>query len=236
MNFRVVWDQPEPCPYLPGQTARQPLRLPYRALQHAEFDAQLDSGDRRSGPLLYTTQCPSCSACEPLRVPVARFEASESQRRVIRRNVDVVQVEMGPLAVDQERLTIFNRHKFERGLSTTGEPMTATAYRQWFIDTCADTREIRYRVGGRLVAVSIIDFGATSASSVYHYFDPDHAQRSLGVYSVLVEIELCRELGLEWYYLGYYVRDCSHLAYKATYWPHERRIGGVWTSFDRPAR
>jgi arginyl-tRNA--protein-N-Asp/Glu arginylyltransferase len=39
-------------------------------------------------------------------------------------------------------------------------------------------------------------------------------------------------MGLEWYYLGFYVRDCSHLAYKAGYLPHERRIGGVWVPSD----
>jgi arginyl-tRNA--protein-N-Asp/Glu arginylyltransferase len=235
MKFRVVWDQPEPCPYLPGQTARLPLCVPSRKLSPAELDARLEAGDRRTGRMLYGTFCPSCTACEPLRVPVAQFAPSDSQRRVVRRNSSVVSVEMGPVTVDEERLRIFNRHKLERDLSTTGEPMTAMAYHQWFSDTCCDTREVRYRIDEKLVAVSILDVGATAASSVYHYFDPDHAHRSLGVYSVLAEIELCRQIGLSWYYLGYYVRDCSHLAYKASYWPHERRVGGVWTRFERRA-
>lgn len=45
---------------------------------------------------------------------------------------------------------------------------------------------------------------------------------------MLREIALCRERGLDWYYLGYWVRDCRHLRYKSQYLPHERLIGGAW--------
>ena len=29
------------------------------------------------------------------------------------------------------------------------------------------------------------------------------------------------------------MRDCGSLAYKASYWPHQRRVGGEWTEFER---
>ena len=94
---------------------------------------------------------------------------------------------------------------------------------------------IRRQLGDRLIAVSVLDFGARSVSSVYHYFDPDEGHRSLGVYSVVKEIELCASLGLDWYYLGLYVADCDHLNYKADYWPHQRRSKGQWHEFARPS-
>ena len=231
MQFRVVWDQLEECPYLPGQVARLPLRMPIGLVQAESFDRVLEEGERRSGRMLYRTQCPACTACEPLRVPVARFRATPSQRRVWRRNEGVVAVEVGKPELSWERLRLYNRHKLERGLATRDEPLGAQGYRNWLVDTCTDTREVRYRVDGKLVAVSIVDFGRRSASSVYHYFDPDEARRSLGVYSVLKELALCAEAGLEWYYLGFYVEDCRHLAYKAAYWPHQRLVAGAWQEF-----
>ena len=91
-----------------------------------------------------------------------------------------------------------------------------------------DTVEVRYELDGLLIAVSILDLGRRSASSVYHYFDPDHGRRSLGVFSVLAELELCAGLGIEWYYLGLWVEDCKALCYKAAYRPHQRLSGGVW--------
>ncbi len=233
MVFRVVWDQLETCPYREGATARLPLRLPARVLTPAEFDAALEAGDRRTGRMLYRTRCPACVACEPLRVPVARFRPTTSQRRSLRKNEDV-RLEVGPPELSDARVALFNRHKLERGLSRTEEPLSAIHYRAWLVDTCVDTRELRYFVGDRLVAVSILDVGRASASSVYHYFDPDEGRRSLGVYSVLREIEWCASVGIEWYYLGFYVSDCAHLAYKAAYFPHQRRVDGAWVEVEGP--
>lgn len=231
MHYRVVWDQLEGCPYLPAQVARLPLRLPLASLTPEAFDRMLDAGERRSGRMMYRTQCPACTACQPLRIPVSRFAPTQSQRRVWRRNEGEVRVEVGVPQVSWDRLHLYNRHKQERGLSHSDEPLTAQGYRNWLIDTCTDTREVRYFVGPRLVAVSILDFGRRSASSVYHYFDPDESRRSLGVYSVLKELELCRRSDIEWYYLGFFVEGCGHLSYKAGYYPHQKRLGGQWQDF-----
>lgn len=181
--------------------------------------------------MVYRTRCPMCTACEPLRVSVPRFEPTSSQRRALRKNSDLCLAISRPQVTDQH-VALFNRHKMERGLSRTEEPMTAANYRAWLVDTCVDTWEFRYLAGDELVAVSILDIGRTSASSVYHYFSPDHARRSLGVYSVVREIAWCADQGLEWYYLGLYVSDCVHLAYKADYHPHQRRVRGVWVDGD----
>lgn len=233
MHFRVVWDQIEACPYLPDRMARLPLRLPTRALSPEEFDAALARGERRSGRMLYRTQCPDCEACESLRVPVDRLLPTASQRRALRKNDDL-QVELGPPELSSDRLALYNRHKHERGLARSDEPMSPQGYQLWLVDSCTRSLEVRYLAGGRLVAVSILDLGATAASSVYHYFDPDESRRSVGVYSVLREVELCRTMGLRWYYLGYYVESCRHLAYKASWWPHQRRVGGRWLEYAAP--
>ncbi len=232
-DFPVVWDVPEACPYLPGQTARMPLRAPPRRLTPEEVDEQLAAGDRRAGRLLYKPACPRCTACEPLRVPVAGFVPSKSQRRVWARNVDEITVSVVPPVIDDVRLGLFNRHNLERGLSRSGERMTATAYEQWFIDSICETVEVDYLDGPRLVAVSILDLGRTSASAVYHYFDPDASRRSLGVFSALSEMAWLRQQGKRWYYFGLYVPACPRLAYKAEYCPHERLVDGAWRAGTR---
>lgn len=235
MQFRVVWDQMEQCPYLHEQVARLPLRMPMDTVPPETFDRMLEDGERRSGRMVYRTQCPACHACEPLRVPVARFAPTTSQRRAVRKNEGTVRMEVGRPYLSVDRLHLYNRHKRERGLAQGDEPLTAIGYRTWLMDSFTDTREVRYFVGKKLCAISILDFGRTSVSSVYHYFDPDEGARSLGVYSVVKEIDLCRTLGIEWYYLGFYVQACDRLSYKATYWPHQRRIAGEWTEFQRDA-
>lgn len=225
--MRVIWDQPEPCPYLPDRMARMPLRMPGRHLMPAEFDRLLEEGDRRSGRFLYRATCRTCHECRPIRIRVAEFAPNTSQRRSLKKNPDVA-VTVGEPQCTEAHLDLYNRHKLSRGLSRSGEPLSEDSYRRWLVDSCADTVEVQYRVDGRLLAVSVLDVGARAVSSVYHYFDPEESRRSLGVYSVLWELAWCKISGFDWYYLGYYVQDCSHLNYKGNYRPHEVKIDGVW--------
>lgn len=224
---QVVHDELEPCPYLDGEVARLPLRWQFDDPTPREFDRSLEAGDRRVGRMLYRTRCPSCHACEPLRVPVQEFEPSKSQRRVFRRNADL-RVEVGAAYFTHEKLDLYNRHKFERDLARREAPMTRRGYEGWFLRSCTRTREMRYLLGDRLVAVGIVDLGAQDSSSVYFFFDPTESRRSLGTYSALVEIDWMRRRGGRYHYLGLWVEECRHLAYKAQYHPHERKVDGVW--------
>ena len=232
MKTLLVHDAPEPCPYLPGQTARMPLHLPVKPIDPQAFDKLLELGTRRSGPLLYRTECESCQACEPIRVDVNCFAPSRTQRRALKRNEGEIEVRLVRPMLTARHLELYNRHKLERNLSRSGELTDAQGYRAHLLQTCADTREVQYWLGEELVAVSILDFGEESVSGVYHYFDPDHEDRSLGVYSKLQEIALTRREGRRWFYLGLYVEGCGSLSYKAMYRPHQRRIHGVWTDFS----
>ena len=227
----IVYDSLEPCPYLDDQVSRLPLRYQRRRPSASEFDDSLGQGDRRVGMMLYRTNCPTCRACEPIRVPVMTFKPSKSQRRLLNKNKGL-QVKLGPAIFTQERLELFNRHKFERGLNKNERPMKRSGYENWLLHSCANTREFRYYFEEKLIGVSILDFGERDVSSVYFYFDPDFAHLSLGTYSALFEIMWMRSRALRHYYLGLYVADCSHLSYKARFYPHQRLINGEWVELS----
>jgi arginyl-tRNA--protein-N-Asp/Glu arginylyltransferase len=224
----LIWDEPDDCPYLPGRTSRLPLRLPTRMLSPAEFDVCLERGDRRSGQFLYSPACPDCAACEPIRLDVATFRPSRTQQRVWRRNERLFHSTIGAPILDDERVALFNRHKDERGLSDDQPALDASGYHAFLVDSCCETREMAYYLENELVMVAIVDVGATSLSAVYTYFAPALARYSLGVYSVLKQVEFCRATDRRHLYLGYFVAGSAHMIYKATYQPHERRIGGEW--------
>lgn len=231
----VIYDGTSPCPYLPGQTARMPLRLPLAPLSPERLDAVLASGDRRSGAVLYKTQCPSCRACEPLRIEVDRFEPNRTQRKTLRRGDAALVTRIGPPSVDDERVRLYNLHKQSRGLDRFGVETEADGYQEFLVNSCCDTLEFRYYLDERLVALAVADRGRTSLSAVYCYFDPTHSDLGLGTYSILKQVEACREWGLTHLYLGLYVEQATHLAYKANFLPHERLIDGRWVPFGRPS-
>jgi len=230
----LVSDQLTPCPYLPGQTARMPLRLPIRPLRRAEWAERLTQGDRRHGAVLYRTMCPECSACEPIRVDVARFVFSRNQRRVLRRVAREIEVEIGVPTVDKVRLDLYEKHLSGRALQTERHSaITPARFRSFLVESSCDAMEIRYLREGCVVGVAITDRTDRSLSAHYTFYDPDLSSLGLGTFSILTQIELCQRWELDHLYLGLYIADCKAMSYKARFLPHERLIDGVWRSFSK---
>lgn len=229
----LVWNEPSRCPYLPGETAHLPLRLPMRKLRAAEFGARLAAGDRRQGLLLYRPKCPQCTACQAIRLDVHAFAPDKTQRRILRRGDAALRTLIGRPSVTAEKVALYNRHKLERGLLSSDGLIDAEGYEQFLVETCTDTIELRYTLNGMLVGVAVTDRAADALSAVYCLYDPSFARFSLGTYSVLKQLELCRTWGLRYLYLGLYVAGSAAMAYKACFLPHERLVDGEWRAFAR---
>ncbi|MCU0690288.1 MAG: arginyltransferase [Polyangiaceae bacterium] len=220
------------CPYLPGRTARMPMRLPIRQLQLDEFDERLQRGDRRHGVILYAPTCPSCCACEPIRIPVHQFQPHKTHRRIQRRNGQLFHVELGEPTVTRERVDLYEKHLAGRNLRSPAHAvMTPARYRGFIADSCCETFEIRMFHEHRLVLLAVTDRGARSLSAHYTFFDPDLAHLSMGTYAILTQVRLAREWGLDYLYLGLFIQSCNKMVYKAGFRPHERRIAGSWRTF-----
>jgi len=225
----LVWDQTEPCPYLPGRLARMPMRLPLRPLTPTETDEHLALGDRRHGRLLYRPTCATCRACEAVRLDVQRFRPGRTQRRALRRGDAVLDLELGEPELTDERLALYEKHKQGRGLlGPSVRPLDADGYYAFLVDRCVHAFEIRYRLEGRLVGVAVTDRGASALSAVYCYFDPELPRLSIGTYSILKQVDLCRRWELDHLYLGLYIADNRHMSYKSGFVPHERLVDGRW--------
>lgn len=229
----IVYDRLCRCPYLADRVARMPLRLPARKLRRSELDQRLEVGDRRQGLVLYRTQCPSCQACVPIRIPVQRFELSRGQRRILARGDRLLTVTVGPPSLDDRRVELYDIHKRGRGLSDGQPAIDAEGYEDFLVNTCCDTIEIRYSLAGTLVGVAVTDRAKNSLSAVYCYYDPSQGKLSLGTYSILKQIDLCRRLGLRWLYLGLYIAESPVMAYKARFRPHEQLIQGRWIPIEK---
>jgi arginine-tRNA-protein transferase len=229
----LVDDREQPCPYFPDRIARLPLRMPIETLAPEEFDRQLAAGARRWGRFLYRPQCPTCVACEPLRIDVGRFRPDRSQRRTWRRGAAELTTEVGSPLVDGERLALFETHKARRGLGARGDAITAEGYRAFLVDRCTESIELTHYHAGRLAGVAVADRGWDALSAVYCFYDPGLPWLGIGTYSILSQLDYCRRAGLRWLYLGYFIAGHPHMAYKARFLPHERLIEGAWMEFER---
>lgn len=232
MNEVIAFNSPHPCSYLPERTALLPLRFQRVQVTAEELDACLAAGDRRTGRFLYRTSCPECHACEPIRLDLESFQPNQTQRREWRKGNDLLTVKIGQPVVDDERVALFNMHQRVRRLKETDEDLVdEESYCQFLTSSCCRTLEFGYFHGEELVAVAIADSGRESLSAVYCFYNPHFRSLSLGTYSVLREAEYCRQMGHRYLYLGFYIAESSHMAYKARFHPHQRLIGGEWRDF-----
>lgn len=147
----------------------------------------------------------------PLRIRVVDFSLSKSQRRVLRDNQDL-QVEINPIRVTDEAVDLFERHKqrFKFGIPDS--------IYDFLSDDPAhvpcESFEVDVRLDGRLVAVSYFDVADISVSAIYAMFDPMIPKRSLGILTMLKEIEHALANGKEFYYQGYAYEGESFYDYK----------------------
>lgn len=223
-----------PCGYLPDQTWQLEYEF-VRGLTPAEYMQRMREGWRRFGVALFRPRCPSCRACQSLRVLVDRFRPDRSQRRVRKVNERVIRRVVGVPSVSRLKLDLYDRFH-ARQHEARGWPEHARqdsrGYAQSFVLNPFPTEEWCYYLGERLVAVGYVDRLPGGLSAMYCYYDPDERARSLGTWNVLSIIEAAAQRGLPHAYLGYYIAGCGSMEYKARFAPNEV-LGpdGLWRPF-----
>jgi arginine-tRNA-protein transferase len=206
---------PQDCPYLPGRQSRM-AHFFAQEVTAAELDKLLETGWRKFGYSFFRPLCPECRECVPLRIPVARFLPSKSQRRVMR-GASPIAVSFKELEPGQEIYDVFRDHAQSR----FGKPLAVEEFLQNFCLAPCPALQSEYRLDGALVAAGIIDRSERALSSVYFAFRAAVADFRPGVLSVIAEIAHAVSLGLDYYYLGYWIAGNPSMAYKSAFRPHE---------------
>ncbi len=187
-----------------------------------KLDHLLANGWRRAGTRFYrysvSPQDFGLAQVQPLRVLVKNHKPSKSQRRIMRRNADLT-VNIGPPVIDKSRRGLFDSHK-ERFLENA--PDSLEDYLGPRPGACpCETREVTVREKEKLLAASYLDVGCEAVSSVYAMFDLSESHRSLGIFTMLLELEYARQRGCRYLYPGYAFLTPSHYDYKKRFAPAE---------------
>jgi len=218
---------PHPCSYLPGRRATTVFADPAFAMDGGVYTALSRHGFRRSGAHVYRPQCAACSACVPVRVPVAEFHPRRSQRRVERANRDLC-VQGEPLTFRREHFELYRRYLAARHPQGGMDDPSPRDYLDFLQSPWGETRAYAFQCGARLLAVAVADVLSDGLSAVYTFFDPGFARRSPGVHAVLWQIREAQRLGLDWLYLGYWIAESPKMRYKRDYQPQEHYVDGRW--------
>lgn len=226
---------PQPCPYLEGRMERKL----FTALQGENAERLNDSlsqqGFRRSQNVLYRPSCAECSACLSARIDVAAFSANKSQKRTIKRNMDLDRRATSPWATE-DQYDLFRRYLDARHAHGGMADMDVFEFAAMVEETPIRSRVVEYTDSASkdLVAVSLTDVLQDGLSMVYSFYAPEQANRSLGTYMILDHIDIARENGLPYVYLGYWVPGSKKMGYKAKFSGLEVYAGGEWRKMTNP--
>ena len=229
---------PSPCPYLPGKEERKVFTHLVGERAGELNDLLTHGGFRRSQSIAYRPACDTCRACVSVRVVANEFEPSRNMRRVMERNADVVG-DMRSAQPSSEQYSVFRSYLDSRHRNGGMADMTVLDYAMMVEDSHVQTRIVEYRRrgpdsgitgrgAGQLLAVTLVDVLNDGLSMVYSFFDPDDADRSLGTFMIMDHIARAKRMGLEYLYLGYWVRGSRKMDYKGRFLPQERLMPEGW--------
>lgn len=219
---------PHDCNYLPEREAITLFADPRFRKNSRLYAALAANGFRRSGEHLYIPYCRNCSACVPVRIPVAGFQPNRRQERCRRRNRDLIVTARTP-EFQPEHFALYQRYLSARHAGGGMDDPTPGSYLEFLSASWSDTMFFEMRdAAGVLVAVSVVDAMPDALSAVYTFFDPAEAGRSPGTFAILFQVEEARRRNCAWLYLGYWIRECRKMRYKDEFQPLEYFHGGEW--------
>ncbi|MBL3551955.1 arginyltransferase [Rhodovulum sulfidophilum] len=231
---------PQPCPYLP----RRMERKLFTALQGDTAETLNDSlskqGFRRSQNVLYRPACADCTACLSARIRVADFQPTRSQRKAQNRNADLKRQASSPWATE-EQYTLFRRYLDSRHADGGMADMDIFEFAAMIEETPVRSRVVEYTaepaIGGRhrpLAAVCLTDILDDGLSMVYSFYEPERTKRSVGTHVILDHVEIAREAGLPYVYLGYWVPGSPKMGYKSNFSALEIYKNDCWQDIGSP--
>ncbi len=230
INSLVFYPTPEhDCSYLPGRQARSVFLSPDQSLDESTYMQLTDMGFRRSGEHIYRPWCDTCSECKSVRVPLAQFNFRKSQKRVINRNKDLKVTFEEPKFSD-EYYALYQNYINTRHAGGDMYPPSKEQFTSFLCQPNPACRSyfVCFRAAEKLIAVAVVDVLPKGVSAIYTFFDPQYSIRSLGQLAVLWQISWAKKQSLSYVYLGYWIKNCQKMSYKADYQPLEVFDDLIW--------
>lgn len=224
------------CTYLPDRASRLEFIEP-EYMDTPTFSAFSRQGFRRSGTHLYRPFCLHCQRCIATRIRVDEFAPNRTQRKIAHKNAHLVTNIIPCDEATEQHFSLYAHYICERHSDGDMYPPSQISFEKFLKDSFTHSFFMEFwdesdnETGDKLIMVAVCDRMDDGISAVYTFFEPSLADRSLGVYGILSQIDYVKSLGLPYLYLGFWIPNSAKMHYKANYHPIELYINEKWHYF-----
>ena len=147
-----------------------------------------------------------------IRLGLDQYSIKKRHRKIKSRVENRFTITCGEVTLRDEHQRLYEQHKsrFKGFIHATLDEYLHAG----FHSTVFDTMQICVFDGDQLIAASYFDLGERSMASLIGMYDEAYADYSLGIYTMLKEIEFGQSTHRRWYYPGYVLDKPSSFDYK----------------------
>jgi arginyl-tRNA--protein-N-Asp/Glu arginylyltransferase len=179
------------------------------------LDEYLSKGWFRMGQTIFTTNFLSFKeqfySAIWLKIDLKNNSVDKTQQKLAKQNA-VFKVEIKKAAITAEKEELFDLYKSGINFEASSSLKYLLFGKEEY--TIYDTWEIVIYDQEKIIAVGYFDLGKNSAAGITCFYNPSYKKYSLGKYLIYLKINYCRELGMQYFYPGYFVPGYSFFDYK----------------------
>lgn len=181
-----------------------------------ELDSYLDRGWFRMGQTIFTTNFAHVQdrmlSTIWLRVQLFEYELDAAHAKLLKRNARFT-ANIKPAELTEEKETLYTRYR-EPLPFTVSESLQHLLFGKGDGPSIYTTYEVTLHDQGKLIACGFFDLGGESSQGIISFYDPEYKKYSPGKYLIYSKIQFCKELGLKFFYPGYFVPGNPYFDYK----------------------
>jgi arginine-tRNA-protein transferase len=181
-----------------------------------ELDAYLERGWFRMGQTIFTTNFAHAQdrmlSTIWLRVKLFEYERDAAHIKLHKRNARFT-TSIKPAELTEEKEILYARYR-ESLPFTVSESLQHLLFGKGDEASIYTTYEVTLYDQDKLIACGFFDLGGESSQGIVSFYDPEYKKFSPGKYLIYSKIQFCKELGLKYFYPGYFVPGNPYFDYK----------------------
>ncbi len=205
---------------------------PLNGLTPENYDLLLSAGWFRGSGVFYTCDLVcmdhSVFGVKQIRYDLDTLEIKKRHRKLLAKNNARFSTSINTVNhITPEKQLLYEQHK-HRFKAFIHEDLNDVVFNGTH-DTTFEKMEVSVYDGNKLIALSYFDKGENSVASILGLYNQDYEKYSLGIYTMLKEMEHCTQHGYRFYYPGYVLEDNTDFDYKLQFGTVEWRTqDGDW--------